>query len=364
MEKKVRTQAQVNPHMVILARDYRRMTQKELAAKSMVTQPQIARIEAGIESSSSNEVIERIAKSLDFPLSFLTSNEIRLGFGSSAIYYRKKSCLTAANRKRIESITNLSRIAIKKTLDAVDIQARLTLPKIDLDFHGYTPKEVADRIRAAWLIPDGAINNLTMLVESAGVIIIESDFGTNGIDGTSLWISETPPLIFINKDLPQDRYRFTLAHELGHLIMHDIPHENMEDEADEFASELLLQTSEFKAATFQFGSRPTLKQLAQIKPYWKVSIASMIMKLRKINQISEDTKKSLFIAKIRMNEPQGFDKEKPSLLKKILAASIKENGFNENQTSDFLKLPYDAIKQLFGSFLLEEKKKHLHLVNV
>ena len=88
----------------------------------------------------------------------------------------------------------------------------------------------------------------------------------------------------------------------------------------------------------------------------------MIMKLRKINQISEDTKKSLFIAKIRMNEPQGFDKEKPSLLKKILAASIKENGFNENQTSDFLKLPYDAIKQLFGSFLLEEKKKHLHLV--
>lgn len=368
LEKKLKTQAKVNPHMVILARDYRRMTQKELAAKSMVTQPQIARIEAGIESSASNEVIERIAKSLDFPLSFLTSNEIRLGFGSSAIYYRKKSCLTAANRKRIESITNLSRIAIKKTLDAVDIQARLTLPKIDLDFHGYTPKEVADRIRAAWLIPDGAINNLTMLVESAGVIIIESDFGTNGIDGTSLWISETPPLIFINKDLPQDRYRFTLAHELGHLIMHDIPHENMEDEADEFASELLLQTSEFKAATFQFGSRPTLKQLAQIKPYWKVSIASMIMKLRKINQISEDTKKSLFImmsnAKIIMNEPQGFDKEKPSLLKKILAASIKENGFNENQTSDFLKLPYDAIKQLFGSFLLEEKKKHLHLVNV
>lgn len=232
--------------------------------------------------------------------------------------------------------------------------------------HGCTPKEVADRIRAAWLIPDGAINNLTMLVESAGVIIIESDFGTNGIDGTSLWISETPPLIFINKDLPQDRYRFTLAHELGHLIMHDIPHENMEDEADEFASELLLQTSEFKASTFQFGSKPTLKQLAQIKPYWKVSIASMITKLRKINQISEDTKKSLFImmsnAKIRMNEPQGFDKEKPSLLKKILAASIKENGFNENQTSDFLKLPYDAIKQLFGSFLLEEKKNHLHLV--
>ena len=81
---------------------------------------------------------------------------------------------------------------------------------------------MADRIRAAWLIPDGAINNLTILVESAGVIIIESDFGTNGIDGTSLWISETPPLIFINKDLPQDRYRFTLAHELGHLIMHDI----------------------------------------------------------------------------------------------------------------------------------------------
>ena len=67
-------------------------------------------------------------------------------------------------------------------------------------------------------------------------------------------ISETPPLIFINKDLLQDRYRFTLAHELGHLIMHDIPHENMEDKKRDEFLELLLQTSEFKASTFQFGS--------------------------------------------------------------------------------------------------------------
>ncbi|MBK7012326.1 MAG: ImmA/IrrE family metallo-endopeptidase [Xanthomonadales bacterium] len=44
-------------------------------------------------------------------------------------------------------------------------------------------------------------------------------------------------MIFINKDVPGDRWRFTLAHELAHLVMHDIPKPDMEDEADEFASE-------------------------------------------------------------------------------------------------------------------------------
>jgi len=365
---KVKTQAQVNPDMVILAREFRGLTQKELALKAVVTQPQIARVEAGIEQSASDEVLDRIAKALNFPMSFLTSNENRLGFGSSSVFYRKKSSLTAANRKQIEGVTNLTRIAIKKTLAAVDIQARLKLPKMDLDEEGCTPKQVAERVRASWLIPDGAIQNLTVLVESAGVIIVESDFGTNGIDGTSIWVAETPPFVFLNKNLPPDRYRFTLAHEVGHLIMHDMPRESMEDEADEFASELLMQTSEFKASTFQFGSKPTLRQLAQIKPYWKVSIASMIMKLHQLNQISDSQKKSFFImmnnAKIRMNEPQGFEKETPLLLKKIISASIKENGFSENQIKDFLKLPIDVTMQLFGSFLQENqiRKPHLHLV--
>ncbi|NOT65643.1 MAG: ImmA/IrrE family metallo-endopeptidase [Methylotenera sp.] len=364
----MKIQAQVNPEMVILAREFRGLTQKDLALKAVVTQPQIARVEAGIEQSASDEVLERIAKALNFPMSFLTSNENRLGFGSSSVFYRKKSSLTAANRKQIEGVTNLSRIAIKKTLDAVDIQTKLQLPKYDLDLTEYTAKQVAERVRAMWLIPDGAVQNLTSLVESAGVIIVEADFGTNGIDGTSIWVAETPPFIFLNKNLPPDRYRFTLAHELGHLVLHDIPHERMEEEADEFASELLMQTSEFKAATFQFGSKPTLRQLAQIKPYWKVSIASMIMKLHQLNHISDAQKKSFFImmntAKIRMNEPQGFEKEKPLLLKKIINASIKENGFNENQITDFLKLPIDVVMQLFGSFLQEgqNRKPHLHLV--
>lgn len=364
----MKTQAQVNPEMVILAREFRGLTQKDLALKAVVTQPQIARVEAGIEQSASDEVLERIANALNFPMSFLTSNENRLGFGSSSVFYRKKSSLTAANRKQIEGVTNLTRIAIKRTLDAVDIQTKLKLPKIDLDITDCSPKQVAERVRATWLIPDGAIQNLTVLVESAGVIIIESDFGTNGIDGTSIWVAETPPFIFLNKNLPPDRYRFTLAHELGHLIMHDLPRESMESEADEFASELLMQTSEFKAATFQFGSKPTLRQLAQIKPYWKVSIASMIMRLHQLNHISDVQKKSFFImmntAKIRMTEPQGFEKEKPLLLKKIITASIKENGFDENQTTNFLKLPIDVIMQLFGSFLQEEqnRKPYLRLV--
>ena len=354
----MQTMGRVNPDMVILAREYRELTQKELADAASIKQPQIAMIEGGLEGSASTETIRAISSALNFPLEFFYQSEPRLGFGSSSVYYRKMSAITAADRKSISSITNLARIGLKRLLDAVDIEADLTLPQVHLNDVEGSPSKAAAIVRAAWSLPDGPVQNLTSLVERSGVIIVETDFGTRGISGTSMRLANLPPLIFVNNALPPDRYRFTVAHELGHLVLHDAPSETMENEADEFASELLMQKLEFRVSVCQLGSRPTLRHLISLKPYWKVAISAMIMRMGQVGIISEEAKRSFFIQmsnlKMRMDEPQPFPKERPALYSKIIKAAIGDLPEDAEVATQIMKMPPDVFMRLYASSLRAE----------
>ena len=44
---------------------------------------------------------------------------------------------------------------------------------------------------------------------------------------------------FVNTEIPGDRLRWTLAHEIGHVVMHLMPSPDQEKEADRFAAERL-----------------------------------------------------------------------------------------------------------------------------
>ena len=78
----------------------------------------------------------------------------------------------------------------------------------------------------------GPVQNLTSAVERAGVCLIPIA-GLKGIDGLSSWVGEKQiPVIGISPSIPGDRFRFTLAHELGHLIMHKKKGEQSEHKAN------------------------------------------------------------------------------------------------------------------------------------
>ena len=49
--------------------------------------------------------------------------------------------------------------------------------------------------------------------------MVPTTFGTNLLDGISFRAEGLPPLFFMNKEVPGDRFRFSLAHELGHMVM-------------------------------------------------------------------------------------------------------------------------------------------------
>jgi Zn-dependent peptidase ImmA (M78 family)/transcriptional regulator with XRE-family HTH domain len=330
----------INPDMFRLAREFREITQTELSEKANISQSKITRLESGLYNDISSEEIYRLATTLQIDENFFSQNEDVLSYGSSAYFYRKKSKITASDSKRIHAIVNILRINIKQLLSNVDIKPKRVLPRLSLEEYGGSPVNVANALRGYWRLPEGPISNLTGIMESAGIIIISCDFGTRAMDATSLWVSELPPLVFINKDMPGDRWRFTLAHELGHLVMHDdAPYEAMEDEADIFASELLVPEIEIKDQFIKSG-KLKLRDFAALKPYWKVSMGMLIRKALDQGFIT-DVQRRYFYMNLNKGgsrateEPNPLPKEEPQNHKNLIGFYKNEMKYTENE---FMKI--------------------------
>lgn len=329
----------INHEMVVLAREYRNLTQEELARQIKVTQGTISKIEGNIAPELSEQMIGRIAAALRFPVEFFHQPGERLGFGSSSFYYRKKVVMTAADRKRISGVVNLLRLAIKRLLNSVELEPSRKLPFFRLDDFGDSPEHIARAVRSAWNLPEGPLKNVTALVESAGVIVVPCDFGSRAMDATSLLLTDMPPMIFISKTIPGDRWRFTLAHELGHLVMHDLPRETMEEEADQFAAELLMPEAEMKA---QFSRYPKirLQDLANLKPYWKTSMAALLVRAATIGNLTESQSRTLWMqmskAGYRIKEPLPLEVEKTQNFEGLFEYYLKELDYSAEQIAQLI----------------------------
>lgn len=351
----------LNPDMLTLAREHRAMSQEELAAAAGVLQPQIARLEAGLKSEIQEEMGEKLAAVLGFPVGFLLQDEVKLGFGSSSYFYRKKATIPAVERKKIQSTVNLLRMAVKGLLPYVEIQPTRALPQWAVEDYGYSAANVAKALRSHWHLPDGPIRDLTGLIESAGVVVIPCDFGTRSIDATSLRLSDMPPLVFMNASVPGDRWRFTLAHELAHLVMHQEPHENMESEADAFAGEFLVPMNELKPQ-LERVAKLQLKELMDLKRHWRVSMQSLIFRAFEAGKLTDAAKKSLFVRmsqlNMRQSEPEPVERELPSNLARTLTTMTDDLEFSIEDLGDTLNW---GVSEVVALLPVGQRKPARHL---
>jgi Zn-dependent peptidase ImmA (M78 family) len=191
-------------------------------------------------------------------------------------------------------------------LQGIELEDAPGIPQLDPEECGGAER-AALSIRSYWRLPRGPIKNLVDVVETAGGIVVFYNFGTGDIDGVGVRDSRIPPLFFINTQAPVDRQRFTLAHELGHVVMHAMPSETMEAEANLFAAEFLMPASDIGD---QLG-RISLERLANLKPVWRTSMSALLGRARSLKTISESTYKywqiELSRAGYRTREPAELD---------------------------------------------------------
>jgi Zn-dependent peptidase ImmA (M78 family)/transcriptional regulator with XRE-family HTH domain len=345
-----------NPDMLRLARDARKLTQADLANGSGVTQALISKLEHGLITEPSDEVVTALSGTLRFPPAFFRQQGRAVGFPH--FHYRRRAKMGAKELARIEAIINIRRQHLLKLLRSYEQPVQKPIPQVDLDAAGTTPEKVAAQMRAYWLLPRGPVDDLIGVIEGGGGIVISTNFDTALLDGVSFRSEGLPPLFFMNNGMPGDRFRFSLAHELGHMVLHAVPADDgeMEDQAHRFAAEFLMPAADI---------RPYLKDakisaFARMKKFWKVSIKALIKRAYDLKMITDHQYKMLCIQynkAFKAGEPGDVPIETPSRLNAVVRYHIEHLGYTIADLSRLLcAREEDVSRAYFG-------RPHLQLVN-
>jgi Zn-dependent peptidase ImmA (M78 family)/transcriptional regulator with XRE-family HTH domain len=347
------TMPKFNPYMMILARDARGLTQAELAIRLGLAQGTVSKYETGF-GEPPDEFVSALSHDLRFPKAFFY--EPGRPYGLPPFHYRRRKKLSAKMLGRVVAEMNIRRMHLSKMLVSFDLRSNAFIPEIDRDeYRGNTkyqidPEEAARLVRETWMLPSGPIPNMVELLEENGGVVIPCDFGTDLLDAMSQRIDGLPVLFFVNVNVPADRMRHTLAHELGHMVLHTLSvksDEEMEDEADAFAGAFLLPADEIRPQLRRFD----LRQVANLKLYWKASMGAIAVRASRLNLITPHQSKMFWIemSKLgyRKREPNEPPKEHPKLLRQIVGFHMTKLGYSISEMAKLLLTDIAEFQEMY-----------------
>lgn len=345
-----------NADMLDLARGARSLTQAEVAQAAGVSQAMLSKVENRLLPPTP-ELAARLAKVLGFPVEFFYQSERAHGFPH--YHHRKRASMGAKALSKLHAIINIRRQHISRLIRSFGGEVEKPIPAIDLDEKELLPEDAARMVREYWMLPRGPVDSITGTIEAAGGVVVVSDFGTPLLDGLSFRVAGLPPIFVMNSEVPGDRYRFSLAHELGHMVMHSLPGDNdekMERQADEFAASFLMPSAEIKPHLVP----ASIEKFARAKGHWKVSIKSMILRSKELCLISPDDYRRLSIsyskAGYSRGEPFPLVRENPSLLPRMIEFHLRDLGYSIADLAKLLLLEEADFRRAYLP------RRHLELV--
>ncbi len=344
-----------NPAMLTTAREARHLTQADVAEAMGVSQPLINQWEAltapGLPTKRPNdEQVVKLAEFLRFhPALFYVTRPTRITnpseFLHRALKRAKPRDLKAAHARC--SIIDLQVDRLLALCPPPDDR----IPDIDPDNHAGDVEKIAAMTRARMGVPPGPVDNLVDTIEACGGIVIDRDLEIDDVDALCRWVPGLPKLFFLNGSRPGDRMRLTLAHELGHTVMHfnrDVEQSLAETQAQRFAAAFLLPANEIRP---DLGMKVDIPKLMALKRKWRVSMQAIAYRAHQIGSITDTRYRSLFQQMSRegwrKSEPASVAvrPESPRAFKRLLGAHLAE-GYTHPQLAEMLFVTDERLKQM------------------
>lgn len=321
-----------NNLMLTTVKDAAGLTQSAIAQHAGVSQATVSKIENGFEEPS-GDFLASVSQLAGVPVEVFAAHDgALLPPTLFDIFHKKRLTLPQKPLKKANASAQLTQMEVSRLLRSYDIQHVLPFPNLSLDEHEDT-SQIAALVRSIWRTPNGPIRNLVALVEATGTPILLADLGHEKLGAMSLPGAEfSGHIILLNKQLPASAQRFALAHEIGHLVMHQgVASADMEREADSFASALLLPADEVRPKLRNVAFR----DLGTLKAFWRVSLAALIYRANALGVITERHYRTLNmelnkLPNGRRREPGEFPVEQPALIKNVINAYLEE-GYSVSQ---------------------------------
>lgn len=339
----------MNYKQLTFAREYRGYSQTELANSIVgLSQSNLSKFEKGLDVLS-EDVQKRVIQLLSFPVEFF---ERKINTTIENGNYRKKATISKSLVQQFENKCRLVGYLVDEFSESIE-WPQFTLAPLNIE-EGYTPQYVANYTRKLLKIrKDEPVKNIIGLLESNGIIVYEID-ALEKFDGVSFISDKGFPVIIINRNFSNDRKRFTLAHELGHLLLHNenyypiSTYRNKEMEANEFASELLMPENEIKNS-LRFLK---MSDLGSLKNYWLTSMSSIIRRAKDLGCIDKNRYTFFNIEMSRhgynRKEPIEVFIDKPTCFKNCYNLFKDELGYSSDDFVKFTALPLDIIEEFLS----------------
>ncbi len=337
------------------AREFRGLTQKQLANRLKINQSAIAQIETG-RTQPGDDVLDGIVLQTGFPISFFRkppTTEFPLG----TLLFRAR---VLSMRQRREAHQYGQRVY--ELLEA--LEHHFTPIPVSIPTVSDEPKAAAQLCRSAvGLSPDTPIENLTRSIEKAGVQVLALPTNLKKRDAFSLWGGRDSlrPVIVLCGYPSGDRLRFSLAHELAHLVLHraikgDTP--ELEREADSFAGEFLMPE---EAIRRELILPITLTTLAKLKSRWKVSIQALAHRAYELGIVSQRQYKYLRQQIIKQgwlkDEPITIPIEKPRALSQM-AETLYGKPMDYRRVANAAYLPVSLTRDILQAHAGGNQQEH------
>lgn len=336
-----------SPGRLTLARQKRKLTKTDLAGKAEVTTRSISAYESG-DTVPTSETIIAIARVLKFPVEFFFAPPIDRP-EVEAVSFRSLSSMTAAQR---DSALAAGALAVEL---ASWIERRFVLPECNLtDLRGHSPEAAASGMRSLWGLGQKPIKNTIHLLEANGVRVFSLAEDCREVDAFSFWHNSTA-FIFLNTLKSAEHSRFDAMHEIGHLVMHRHGGPDgrvAEQEADAFASAMLMPRDDILAYAPQLAVLPVLMQL---KKRWNVSLSALNYRLHALRLTTDWHYRTLCIQisekGYRINEPEACIRETSQMLQKVFAV-LKNEGITRSDIAGELCLWTEDLEALIFGLVL------------
>jgi Zn-dependent peptidase ImmA (M78 family)/DNA-binding XRE family transcriptional regulator len=329
------------------ARHAASLSQQSLADEVGVSKMVISKYEQG-KAAPSSGVLLRLAKSLGYPAEyFLRPVSVSL---SAPAYHSRHSLPQKQELAVIAAVQEW----LERYLDLEDILGEETRFELPAGFprqveSSEAAEEAADELRRAWELGMGPLDDLVDILEARGIKVgeveVQEDF-----ESLMLRTDKGQPVIAVRQARPMEQRRFSLAHELGHLVLNLPQGREAEQLADCFAEALLVPASAARRELGQQRTHLSMAELVHLRDRYGMSLRAWIQRARRLDIIPQGEERRL-LAELKSDvwdlegSGSGMGREKPQRMDRLVMRALAEDLISEGRAAQLLGATLAQLRQ-------------------
>lgn len=327
------------------------LSQREVGERAALSAMAVSKFERGLAKPTSKTLI-RLARALGTRTEFfLRPMTVEL----QQPEYRKRASLSKKRLARVEAdvLDQVERflelLSLFPARPVASFEVPATVPKPVTSYAQV--EEAALAVREAWHLGHNAIPQLADTLEERGLLVLTTDADDSAkFDGLAATVGELP-VVVVGADWPGDRQRFTMAHELGHLVLDGRLPDDLDEEkaCNHFAGAFLVPTPTVRHELGARRQRLEPRELYALKHEYGVSMMAWVFRAADAGVIGDVTKKKLFRffsakgwRKREPGEPVGS--EVPKLFERLVLRALAEEMLSTSKAAELMGMPIAAFR--------------------